>query len=71
MKMLASVALSVILALFGSFFISSACVAKSNGRTLAEEFDSWKPVQEETVETEETEDSDEIIVEDEATNEAM
>ena len=71
MKILLAVVSSVLLALFGSFFISSACIAESNNRTLKEEWESWKPVQEETVETEEVEDSDEIIVEDEAANEAM
>ena len=53
------------------FFVTSLCLANFNDRSLKEEWESWKPVQEETVETEEVEDSDEIIVEDEATNEAM
>ena len=47
----------------GGFFVTSLCLANNNDRTLKEEWNSWFRV-EETVETEDEENSD-IVIEEE------
>lgn len=51
----------------GGFFVTSLCLANNNDRTLKEEWNSWFRV-EETVETEDEENSD-IVIEEETAEE--
>ena len=52
----------------GGFFVTSLCLANNNDRTLKEEWKSWFAV-EETVETPEDEETEDVVIDEETAEE--